>query len=471
LVSLLKRGDRIGDWIVDDELGEGGMGAVYRCHNTLSTKIGAAVKVLKPHGLGRARERFLREVELLASVQHPAVVRVLGGGEDTERGLLYMAMELLHGEELSDRLKRGPLDWDEACRIFQQLGAGLLAAHDKGVVHRDIKPQNILLCDDGTAKLLDFGIAIQTGGEKLTREGQVPGTVSYMAPEVFEGKKPDHRADIYALGLLLWEALTGKEAYPEDPTTTQQQNLVRIMGEKLRSEPLDPGSKYPRGVRDLIARCTTPEPERRLNELTLFVKVLEHGGGATGDLKVAPPRPGRRSRGVGVWVAVALAAMLVVGLVGVGSLLVAGGIGAAWLYSSTSPGSSTFSVPTSVSSPSYGTYTAPTSGGVQIPEGFPFELPTDANIVSATKASSGGMPYYTVSCLTQQDPHTLAKRYDEAFKARGLETMSSESADANGTTLSIVGWSTKENATFSIGPSYGLGDGKLVTLTWVPIQP
>ncbi|MBW2253557.1 MAG: serine/threonine protein kinase [Deltaproteobacteria bacterium] len=462
-MSLLKRGDQIGDWIVVDELGEGGMGAVYRCHNTLSTKIGAAVKVLKPHGLGKARERFLREVELLASVQHPAVVRVLGGGEDTKRGLLYMAMELLNGEELADRLERGPLEWDEACRIFHQLGAGLLAAHEKGVVHRDIKPQNILLCDDGTAKLLDFGIAIQTGGEKLTREGQVPGTVSYMAPEVFEGKKPDHRADIYALGLLLWEALTGKEAYPEDPTTTQQQNIVRIMGEKLRSESLDPGGKYPRGVRDLIARCTIPEPERRLSELTLFVKVLETGGDSTGDLKLEPQ--GRRRSGV--WLAVALVGLLAVVVLGGGGLLLVGGIGA-WMYSNASSGPAAFSVPTTAS-PSFGTYASP-KFTAELPEGFPFELPPDANIVSATKATTGGMPYYTVSALTQEDPRAVAARFDETFKGRGLETMSSEMTDANGVTLSVVGWSMKENATFSIGPSYGMGEGKLITLTWVP-QP
>jgi serine/threonine protein kinase len=466
-LSLLKLGDQIGDWIVDDELGEGGMGAVYRCHNTLSTKIGAAVKVLKPHGLGKARERFLREVELLASVQHPAVVRVLGGGEDTERGLLFMAMELLQGEELSDRLERGPLDWDEACRIFHQLGGGLLAAHQKGVVHRDIKPQNILLCDDGTAKLLDFGIAIQTGGEKLTREGQVPGTVSYMAPEVFEGKKPDHRADIYALGVLLWEALTGKEAYPEDPTTNQQENIVRIMGEKLRSEPLDPGGDYPRGVRDLIVRCTVPEPDRRLSQLTLFMKVLETGGATTGGLKLEPAIRRGGSRWGVVLLVMALVGLLGLVVVGGGGLLVAGGIGA-WLYTSASPGTSTFSTPSTSSSPSFGGYGS-TGFTAELPEGFPFELPPDANIVSATKSTTDGNPYFTVSALTQEDPRAVAKHFDEVFKERGLETISSETTDSNGTTVSVVGWSMKENATFSIGPNYGLGEGKLITLTWVPL--
>ena len=292
---MLNAGDRIGDWIIESTLGEGGMGAVFTAHNVLSTKVRAAIKVLKPHNMGDARARFVREVELLASVQHPAVVRVLGCGEDEKRNLLFMAMELLDGEELTDRLKRGPLSIDEAAKYFTQLGQGLISAHRKGVVHRDIKPQNILICTDGTAKLLDFGIAMQQGGTKLTQGGLVPGTIAYMPPEVFEGLRPDHRADIYALGLVFWEALTGEEAYPEDGGLTPDQNTVKTMGSKLNAQPMELGESFPEGIRNLVRAATDPEPNARLTDLTPFVKLLEEGG--HGHLTMADLLPARGEAG------------------------------------------------------------------------------------------------------------------------------------------------------------------------------
>lgn len=477
--GLLAPGDQIGDWIVVKPLGEGGMGAVYRCHNALSERIEAAVKVLKPHGLNQARERFLREVELLASVQHSAVVRIFGCGEDKERGLLFMAMELIDGEELTDRLERGPLPWQEACEIFRQLGEGLLAAHDKGIVHRDIKPQNIMLCKNGTAKLLDFGIAVQQGGQKLTRQGTVPGTVSYMAPEVFEGMTPDHRADIYALGLVLWETLTGKEAFPEDPTTGQRENMARIMREKLTGRTFDPGDVVPGSIRDLVKRCTLDDPDERLEQLRDFVRVLTDKGDTP--LAPAPARspketfaldtplveePKRGSTGLAI-LGLGAFSLIVIGALLVVVLLLGVSVAAFALW----PSAPIASAPAAPSTPA-----TPAAAGLpvqarsSIPEEFPFEIEQDAAILAAGSQSSAGSTSYYVNYLTEVDGESIMAKYGPLFEQRGLELRRSESTDSNrGTTYNLIGMSQREVASISHIP-YPAGPGNMVAFSWTPLS-
>ncbi|MCB9760688.1 MAG: serine/threonine protein kinase [Alphaproteobacteria bacterium] len=496
---MLEPGDRIGDWIVDRTLGEGGMGAVYACHNTLSERIRAAVKVLKPHDLGDSRRRFIREIELLASIQHPAVVRVLGGGEDPERGLLWMAMELLDGEPLDARLARGPLSWDEASRIFQELGAGLLLAHRMGVVHRDIKPQNIMICADGHAKLLDFGIAVQQGATRLTRQGLVPGTLAYLPPEVFGGQKPDHRADIYALGQVLWETLTGQQAFPEDPDSSPGQSVARLMGRKMASDALELGTAAPGPVRDLVRRCTEPEPEDRLDDLDAFITTLRDSGGHALPAGYSPPPPTpevpastatfdwvedpdppeeeeprltrseptqplleaskpsmpepRRSWapvlaiGLGLML---LAVIAVAAVVGIGGFL--------WLSTGT---------PTSTSS----TVILGAMPQGQVPDGFPFEISDDARILSGTRSEADGQVALNVTYLTDDDPKAVIDGYTAAFKARGLTLSSTNTTAAEGTTWAVTGYLIGgETATASAGP-YPSFDGNLVTVSWVPAPP
>ncbi|TNE85659.1 MAG: serine/threonine protein kinase [Deltaproteobacteria bacterium] len=474
---MLSEGDRIGDWIVDKTLGEGGMGAVYLAHNVLSTRVRAAVKVLKPHSLGDARKRFVREVELVASVQHPAVVRVLGGGEDTERGLLYMAMEYLEGEELKDRLERGPLTWQEAATLFEQLGSGLLAAHRMGVVHRDIKPQNIWLCADGSGKLLDFGIAVQDGGTKLTRAGAVPGTVAYMPPEVFQGQSPDHRADIYALGLVLWEALTGQEAFPEDPTTSQKQAIVQIMGQKLQSEPLDPGDTAPQEVRELVRQATEPEPTVRLSDLEAFVTVLKTARSpgdtyqlppSTRPVTTRPPTPPPPKGGGGRGVALVGA-----GLLGGGVLMAALAvviIAAAGVIFAVSRAPS--ATPVTIAAPAPGPATMVSyRPKADVPDGFPFDVPKDANIITGMINESAGSKTYVVSYAagSSLDHEELVAKYTKAFEKRDLNMTNSRSTDANGVTDTVVGWSTKEQCVAVIAPPMAMfGKGPYVTLTFTP---
>ncbi len=273
---MLRAGERIGDWVVVKQIGEGGMGAVFLCHNQLSERMKAAVKVLKSHDLGEARERFIREMEALAHLQHPSIVRVMGSGEDSELGILWMAMEMLDGENLEDRLARGPMDRDEALPIFRKMVAALTYAHQMGVRHRDIKPANIMLCNDGAVKVLDFGIAVQAGRTRLTNDRTVPGTLPYIPPEIFEGTKPDPvLADVYASGLVLYEMVMGEPAYPEAPELSAGQRMAQIMAAKLTGGSVDPGNKTVRAIRQLISWTTEPEPDDRMPQMAMVLAATD----------------------------------------------------------------------------------------------------------------------------------------------------------------------------------------------------
>ncbi len=274
---MLKAGDRIGDWIVIDVLGEGGMGAVYRCRNAMSDRIEAAVKVIKPHSLKDETERFVREVESLDALRHAAVVRIKGWGEDLQRGVLWLAMDIVRGDDLEKVLARGPLDVATARRVFASVADALRHAHQRGVYHRDIKPANIILGDDGHPWIVDFGIAVQKGRTRLTAMGTVPGTPAYMAPEIFSGEsRPDPvKLDVYALGQVLHEAITGRFAFPDaSDSISTGQALVSLMGRKLKAEALDPGPEFPDDLRALIRNATEPEPDDRLADMNSFYEAL-----------------------------------------------------------------------------------------------------------------------------------------------------------------------------------------------------
>ncbi|MCK6522931.1 serine/threonine protein kinase [Myxococcota bacterium] len=473
---MLVAGERIGEWIVEGQLGEGGMGAVFACHSGLSQRVRAAVKVLKPHDLGAARERFVREVEVLASLKHPAVVQVLGGGEDPARGLLYMAMELVEGEPLSERLKRGPLGWDEACRLFAELGDGLVLAHRAGVTHRDIKPENIMITREGRPKLLDFGVAVQTGAERYTQDGSVAGTLAYMAPEVFQGEQADPRADIYALGLVLWEALTGKAAFGGE-NDSGGAVVARMIGAKLSAEPMDPGPPSPEGVREAVRRATDPIRESRLHDLEQLVIALR---AARGETSAIPPRPptvetkpaatkpaakpsGGMSTGAKVVLGVGVS---LVGLCGFGSILSIVALTAL----GTSLNALFSGVSDTVEQAGGGGHstTIPGLGSGKVPAGFPFEVPGDAEIIYGAKNSANGQVSYVVTFTTDGDPKKLVERYRREFVARKMELSESTSETSDGLTVSVSGYRmTGEVASVTTMPN-PMGAGTYVSLSYVP---
>ena len=194
---------RIQDYELQTELGSGGMSTVYRARNVISGWI-VALKVLHPH-LAKDPEyvaRLRREANIARNLDHPNIVRVLDEGQDGDH--YYIAMELIEGETLFERLKRErKLPEAEARRIAICVARALEAAHAHGVVHRDIKSGNILLGNDGSVKVSDFGVAKATGSTKLTHTGLFIGTVAYAAPEAAEGKA-DARSDLYSLGVVLF---------------------------------------------------------------------------------------------------------------------------------------------------------------------------------------------------------------------------------------------------------------------------
>ncbi len=239
-------------------LGEGGMARVHLgLDRTLDRPV--AIKILAPpydrdHGFV---ERFRREALASARLNHPNIVTVFDSGED--QGLQYIVMELVGGETLSARLRRtGPMDASEVVRVGSAVASALAEAHARGIVHRDIKPGNVMLTEDGRAKVLDFGIARASGAETVTRTGLVMGSASYLSPEQAQGMSADERSDVYALGCVLYQMVSGRPPFvADDPVAALYQHV---------NEPVTPPSRLralPPELEAAILRCLEKEPTAR----------------------------------------------------------------------------------------------------------------------------------------------------------------------------------------------------------------
>ena len=286
-------GVRLGPYEVLGVVGAGGMGEVYRARDTTLQR-DVAIKVLPAAMAGNPKRlvRFEREARALAALNHPNIATVYGIEEpasDSVHGRA-LVMELVEGEDLSWRLHRGPLPLAEVLPIARQVADALAAAHDAGIVHRDLKPANIKVREDGTVKVLDFGLA--TGGTAdtdadsgsgsgagsspgpeelphtvtlsgyLTRDGDVIGTAAYMAPEQAKGKRVDKRADIWAFGVVLFEMLAGQRPFaPGDARDT----IAHVLATDPDWAALPPGT--PPSIRRLLARCLTKDRTRRLHDI------------------------------------------------------------------------------------------------------------------------------------------------------------------------------------------------------------
>jgi serine/threonine-protein kinase len=192
------------------------MGVVYLALDPILQRL-AAIKVLSPHLSSDETviARFINEARIAASLQHPNIVTVYEAGQDGE--FVFMAMEYVEGQDLATLLReRGRLHPDEAIAILKAIASALDYAHQRGVIHRDVKPSNVLVSRDGVVKLMDFGIARVIGGERHTKTGVLVGTPEYMAPELWEGKEADKMADLYALGVMAYEMLTGEVPFTGD---------------------------------------------------------------------------------------------------------------------------------------------------------------------------------------------------------------------------------------------------------------
>ncbi|MEM6296374.1 MAG: serine/threonine-protein kinase [Myxococcota bacterium] len=217
-----------GRYKITDVIGEGGMGVVYEAWDTqVERKV--AIKLVRSDTTDRKfLSRFRRELEITSKLRHPSTIRVFEHGE-TKDGRPYMVMELLTGESLADRLEQGPLDEMEALQIARQAAESLSEAHEHGVFHRDLKPDNIFIETVGVSKVvkvLDFGIAGGVDATRLTQAGEVFGTPQYMSPEQCNGLPLDHRTDIYSLACILYEMLEGRPPFAaETPMATMLKHV------------------------------------------------------------------------------------------------------------------------------------------------------------------------------------------------------------------------------------------------------
>ncbi|MBI4010906.1 MAG: serine/threonine protein kinase, partial [Candidatus Rokubacteria bacterium] len=234
--------ERIGKYRVVEPIGRGGMGSVYKAHDPVLDRM-VAVKVMTEGAeVGtEARERFLREAQSAARLNHPNIITVYELGED--RGQVFIVMELLEGEPLSRLIARvPPPSLRQKLAIMVQICEGLGFAHRRGVIHRDVKPANIFILQNGQVKILDFGIARLSSSE-LTRTGLLMGTPNYMSPEQARGRRTDARSDIFSTGVVFYELLSGRKPFlGEDYFETM---------EKVRSED-------PRPLAELVAGLPLP---------------------------------------------------------------------------------------------------------------------------------------------------------------------------------------------------------------------
>jgi serine/threonine protein kinase/Tol biopolymer transport system component len=266
-------GETLAHYRITSKLGAGGMGEVFRATDSrLNREV--ALKFLPEHLAGDKDRmvRFHREAQVLASLSHPNIAGIHGLEESAGRSALVM--ELVEGEDLAERLARGPLPLPEALRIAQQIAEALETAHDKGVIHRDLKPANIKVTADGQVKVLDFGLAkaLDTGSTPLadatatlnvaTRVGIVMGTVAYMSPEQASGSPVDKRTDVWAFGVVLFEMLAGRRLFEGETTSHTMADVLRAEIDWRRLPPSTPAA-----IRRLLERCLERDRKRRLQAI------------------------------------------------------------------------------------------------------------------------------------------------------------------------------------------------------------
>ena len=296
-----------GRYRVEEVVGGGGMATVYRGHDAELDRP-VAVKVLAENVVAdpEFRERFLREARVAAKLLHPNIVQVYDVGED-DGGRPFIVMELIEGDTLAQRARGRRLRVDEVVDVATQVCAGLQHAHDHGVVHRDVKPGNLLHRRDGLVKIADFGIARAAEATQLTEVGTVLGTAAYLSPEQAAGEEVGPAADLYSLGVVVYELLTGRTPF--------QFGSLAELAAKQREGAVTPvrelAPAVPPPLEDVVMRCLARNPAYRPGSAAELGQELS----AVLEAPTAPLQhvsPPRRRRPEWVWLAAAVAAALVV---------------------------------------------------------------------------------------------------------------------------------------------------------------
>jgi eukaryotic-like serine/threonine-protein kinase len=276
-----------GRYRIDGIIAAGGMATAYRAHDEELDRL-VAVKMLDERFARDEsfRRRFLREARTAARLAHPNVVQVFDAGED---GVPYIVMELVEGENLAEILKRRRrLPWQEAVELAGQACAALAHAHEHGIVHRDVKPQNLLVRDDGTLKITDFGIARAAEETRLTEAGTILGTAAYLSPEQAAAEEVTPAADLYSLGAVLYEVIGGRPPYELDSFAELAEKQKRGPGPLAEIV-----AGVPRHVEDAIMRCLARNPEYRPRSAQALADELDPQSRTA---PTAPLPPRRRQR-------------------------------------------------------------------------------------------------------------------------------------------------------------------------------
>lgn len=252
-------GKNVERYVVEEHLGGGGMGIVYRARDSRLARP-AALKFLPPRlaDSPEARRRFVREARSAATLDHPHIARIYETSSSQE-GLRYIAMAYYDGETLKTRIGRGPLSVGRSLLFAEQIASALAEAHEAGVVHRDVKPANVVIAEPGQTKLLDFGVAKAIKETRLTKPGQRLGTASYMSPEQVEGDPVEPTADVWALGVVLYEMLAGIRPF-------EGRNELAVMQSILQEDPVPVQGHRPDvsdRIQRIITKCLQKDPERR----------------------------------------------------------------------------------------------------------------------------------------------------------------------------------------------------------------
>ena len=297
----LPAGTRLGPYVILSPLGRGGMGEVYRARDERLSR-DVALKILPPDNAdAESRSRFDREARAVAALSHPGIVPLFDVGE--QDGVRFVITELVEGETLRQRLAGGPLAPRDAADLAAQVAEGLAAAHARGFVHRDIKPENIVVARDGRARILDFGLVRSPAPETnpdapesgptvtaLTEPGMISGTVGYMSPEQVRGEAVDGRSDLFALGTVLFEMLTGRRAFTAS-------SKIETLSAILKEEPALSSSAVPEPLEPILRRCLAKRPEGRYHSGADLAHDLRAALDSRPSASAAPPPiAGRRAR-------------------------------------------------------------------------------------------------------------------------------------------------------------------------------
>ena len=325
----LSPGSRLGVYKVSAKIGEGGMGEVWQARDTKLDR-DVALKVL-PEAFTSDPDRlarFEREAKVLASLNHPNIGSIYGLEE--AEGVKALVLELVEGPTLADRIKQGPIPLDEALPIAKQIAEALEAAHEQGVIHRDLKPANIKVKDDGTVKVLDFGLAkaldpnpegdpsqSPTLTAAATQMGVIMGTAAYMSPEQAKGKVADKRADVWAFGVVLFEMLTGRRMFEGD-------DVSELMAGVIKSDPDWDAlpTELPPAVMTYLRRCLQKDPRERIRDIGDVCLAMSGAFDVPASPPVESPQPAVVVPQLQVWQRPVPALLVVLATLAIGGLAV-----------------------------------------------------------------------------------------------------------------------------------------------------